>query len=163
MKHLKALSYLVLAVMVIATMASCSSDDDGPSEEGRFPVAESELTPSKGKLFYLWGEYNSNNFRQYYCLYYYDLNLDLGSLGIDVPSGITSGFKGAWDGNQKKTVIQRAFSYKFENSTLSITFDKDKSTEVLRVQKILNRTLQNGDKIYLNESPFTVQIENTLY
>ena len=111
--------------------------------------------------FHLGSEYNSNNFRQYYCLYYYDIDIDLSSYGIDVPSGFTSGFKGSWDGNQKKTVYTRSFSYTFNNSILTITFDKEKSQEVLKVQKVHNRTLQNGDKIYLNESPFTVQIENT--
>lgn len=158
---LKCVVLLLFSTLMMTSLASCGDDDDDLTDGTRYPVSKAELTPQKGKLFYLWGEYNSNNFRQYYCLYYYDIDIDLSSYGIDVPSGFTSGFKGSWDGNQKKTVYTRSFSYTFNNSILTITFDKEKSQEVLKVQKVHNRTLQNGDKIYLNESPFTVQIENT--
>lgn len=155
--------FFLLLLVVFLSFVSCSKDSDSTTEEGRFPVAESELTPEKGKLFYLWGDYNDSNFRQYYCLYHYDLNFDLKNYGIDIPTGFNNGFKGSWDGNKKKTVSQRGFSYTFSNSTLSITFSEDKSKEELRIQKTQNRTLKNGDKIYMNEKPYTVQIENTSF
>ena len=145
--------------LVMMAAVSCGGDDDNLSEGNRYPVAESELTPTKGKLFYLWGEYTSNNFRQYYCLYHLVTGIDPSLFSTDIPTEFPMGFKGAWDGNKKETVLQRGFSYTFTNSILSITFNKDKSTEVLKVQKAQNRPLQNGDKIYLNDSPFTVQIE----
>ncbi len=139
-------SFIILLLLMII-MISCSKEerntfvDDG----SRYSVSNTEISPANDVTYYLWEENSNSSIITYYCFYYLPI--------LNTPAG----FKGAWDNNKKKTVSQESFDYSLDNSILTIEYSSN--VEVFKMEKAKNRPIQDGDRIFLNNRQYRVQIE----
>ena len=139
---------LALSVLCLSNL-SCSKDDKEDDIKTLYPVSDSELTPKEKELFTLWGDSN-DGFIQYYRIYTY----------FSQDKAYLNGWKSTYDDNLGTTVYSQSCFYEISNSILTVTY-KEKSTKVqLKVQKAKERPLQNGDKLYLDDIPYTFKVSD---
>ena len=128
---------------MLPLVTACSDDEEESTQpEERFKVADNELTPATGTILYLNGKYNAHKICTYYCF------------------SPRVCFKGILSATEGKTIFSDIFTYSLSNSTLTVTFTETKKQETFKLEKTKDRPLQNGDKIYLNEDQYTVDIKN---
>ena len=134
-------SFIILLSLIVI-MTSCSKEEQNPfvDEGSRYPVSESDISPTKDVTYYFWEEKSNSSIITYYCFY-------------SVPIlNTTAGFKGSWDDNKKKTVSQEVFDYSIENSFLTMSYSTHK--EVFMMEKMKNRPIEDGDRVFLNGKQF---------
>ena len=139
----------IIFLSLMAIMTSCSKEEKNAfvDDGSRYPVSESELSPAKNVAYYFWEDYSNSSFITYYSFYLIPM--------LDT----FSGFKGTWDDDRRKTVAKESYSYSITNSILTLKYSSFE--EVFVLEKAKNRPLQDGDRVYLNNIQYRVQISDS--